>query len=141
MKGLIIGLAVLAILGGAFYGGISLWQKGQPQATVAPQGSPLATTTVNGTTVKLYGDLRNGLSELQVQLLDKDNNPLEAGQVKLELTMDMPGMEMNEGVPLLLLGPQAFTRLKLNPPWLVIGMPRFHGMVQKGRNKRSSQSQ
>ena len=59
--------------------------------------SPLATTTVNGTTVKLYGDLRNGLSELQVQLLDKDNNPLEAGQVKLELTMDMPGMQMNEG--------------------------------------------
>jgi len=117
LKRLIIGLAVLAMLGGAFYGGMYVWQKGfsQRQSTVAPQGSPLATATVNETTVKLYGDLRNGPSELQVQILDKDNNPLDAGQVRLELNMDMPGMQMNAGGTVTPSGSPGLYRVKINP--------------------------
>jgi hypothetical protein len=142
LKGLIIGLAFLALLSGAFYGGISLWQKGQPQSTVAPQGSPLATTTTaNGTTIKLYGDLRNGQSELQVQLLDKDNNPLDVGQVRLELNMDMPGMQMNAGGTVTPSGSPGLYRARLILRWLVTGTQRFLGKVQGVRNKRSSQSQ
>jgi len=117
LKRLIIGLAAAALIGGAFYGGIYLWQRGssQLQSTAAPQGSPLATTAVNETTVKLYGDLHNGASELQVQFLDKDNNPLDAGQVRLELNMDMPGMQMNAGGTVTPSGSPGLYRVKINP--------------------------
>jgi Cu(I)/Ag(I) efflux system membrane protein CusA/SilA len=96
---LILAVAILALLGGAYYSITRFSQKGfsQSESIASAKGSLLATTTVEGTTVKLYGTLRNGPSDLQLQFLDKDNNAVDVGQVRFGLNMNMPGMTMNDG--------------------------------------------
>ncbi|MBX6326412.1 MAG: FixH family protein, partial [Chthoniobacterales bacterium] len=51
----------------------------------------------NDLTVKLYGQLRNGPSELMIEFRDINGQLVDVGDVKLEANMNMPGMQMHAG--------------------------------------------
>src|SRR5713101_4751641 len=68
----IIALTVAIVL--ILFGGKFVWQKiAAPKAAVA-QGAPIATQTVNNLTVKLYGQVRNGPSEVLIEFRDANND-------------------------------------------------------------------
>ncbi len=79
------------------FGGKLVWQKiAAPKAAVA-QGASIATQTVNDLTVKLYGQVRKGPSELLIEFRDANNQLVDVGDVKMEANMNMPGMQMHAG--------------------------------------------
>src|SRR6184192_659714 len=56
-----------------------------------------ATKTVNDLRLKVYGEVRNGPSELVIEFRDGNDQLVDVGEVKLEANMNMPGMQMHEG--------------------------------------------
>jgi hypothetical protein len=83
---------VLMLVGGKF-----VWQKiAAPKAAVA-QAASIATQTVNDLTVKLYGKVRKGPSELLIEFRDTNGQLVDVGEVKTEANMNMPGMQMHAG--------------------------------------------
>jgi hypothetical protein len=63
-------------------------------------GTPFATQTVNDLTVKLFssnGQLKNGDNNLLIEFRDSRGQLIEVGDVKFEINMNMPGMQMHEG--------------------------------------------
>jgi hypothetical protein len=91
----IIALIVAVVL--ILFGGKFVWQKiAAPKPAVA-QGALIATQTVNDLTVKLYGQLRKGPSELLIEFRDANGQPVDVGEVKTEANMNMPGMQMHAG--------------------------------------------
>jgi hypothetical protein len=48
-------------------------------------------------TIRIYGDLHNGQSEVLVRFTDPNGQPKDVGDVKTDRTMNMPGMVMNSG--------------------------------------------
>ncbi len=91
----IIALVVAMVL--ILFGGKVVWQKISAPQAAAPQGEPIATQTVNDLTVKLYGQLRNGPSELMIEFRDANGQLVDVGDVKFEANMNMPGMQMHAG--------------------------------------------
>ena len=90
----LIAATVLIVFGGKF-----VWQKiAAPRAAVA-QGAPIAMQTVNDLTVKLYGQLRKGPSEVLIEFRDANDQLVDVGDVKIEANMNMPGMVMHGGGP------------------------------------------
>src|SRR5262249_35320102 len=77
----IIALIVAIVL--IFYGGEFVWQKiaGLASTPAAVQTPPIATQTVNDLTVKLYGQVRNGPSELMIEFRDANNQLVDVGDV------------------------------------------------------------
>jgi copper/silver efflux system protein len=91
----IIALIVAIVL--ILFGGKFVWQKiTTPRAAVA-QGAQIATQTVNDLTVKLYGQVRKGPSELLIEFRDANGQLVDVGEVKMEANMNMPGMQMHAG--------------------------------------------
>jgi len=92
----LIVIAVVAVVG--FVG----WQKfaGNANSGKAVLGQPFATQTVNGLTVKLLssdGQLHNGDNEVGIEFRNAAGELVDAGTVKFELDMTMPGMQMHSG--------------------------------------------
>jgi len=109
----IIALIVAIIL--ILFGGKFVWQRiAAPKAAVA-QSAPIATQTVNDLTVKLYGQVRNGPSELLIEFRDANDQLVDAGDVKMEANMNMPGMQMHEGATVQRSGTPGQYRAKIKP--------------------------
>jgi len=92
-------IALIVVIGLMLFGGKFVWQRisGLPSTSAAVQTAPIATQTVNDLTVKLYGDVRSGQSEVLIEFSDASGKLVDVGNVKFELNMNMPGMQMNEG--------------------------------------------
>lgn len=94
-------LVLIAVVGlGGFFG----WQKfaGKSTSGQAVSGQPFATQTVNDLTVKLLspdGQLHQGGNEIGIEFRNAAGEPVDAGAVKFELDMNMPGMQMHAGGP------------------------------------------
>ena len=63
-------------------------------AVAGPKG-PEQSKAVNGITISLRGDLQMPSSEVQIEGKNAEGQFVDLGKVKLELTMDMPGMPMH----------------------------------------------
>ena len=106
----IIVAVILALLGGKF-----VWQKiAAPKAAVA-QGTPIATQTVDDLTVKLYGEVRNGPSDLLIEFRDANNQLVDVGEVKMDANMNMPAMQMHEGATVQRTGTPGQYRVRIKP--------------------------
>jgi Cu(I)/Ag(I) efflux system membrane protein CusA/SilA len=110
-------LLVALLVSGLFYGGTLLWQNwaSRPANVSSLEGQPLASQPVDGLVVKLYGALRNTQSDLLVQFADADGRPVDVGEVKLNLSMNMPGMVMNEGGQVTSAGSPGLYRAAVKP--------------------------
>ena len=109
---LLLVIAFAALLAGGYFA----WQKiGGKAAPAAPSGKPLATQTVNGLTVNLIGQLRNGQSEILVEFRDASGQLVDVGTVKLDFDMNMPGMVMHSGATIEPTGTPGQYRAKVKP--------------------------
>ena len=99
LKGLIRFLTVASIAAVFFAGGYAAWNwwNSRPSSSAQTQGEPIATGTVDGLTIGIYGDLHNGQSEVLVRFTDSNGQPKDVGDVRTDLNMNMPGMVMNSG--------------------------------------------
>jgi hypothetical protein len=91
----IIATTLIAI--GLIYGASFAWHK---FASRNMTGAPLATQTVNDLTVKLSspgGQLKNGDNDVLIEFRDGDGQLVDVGNVKFDLDMNMPGMQMRSG--------------------------------------------
>ena len=88
---LVIGL--LAI----FYAGQFAWQKLRPTQI---SGAPFLTQNVNELTVNFIargGALRQGNNEVLIEFRDRNGQLVDIGDVKFDMGMNMPGMQMHSG--------------------------------------------
>jgi hypothetical protein len=91
----IIATTLIAI--GLIYGASFVWHK---FASRNMTGTPFATQTVNDLTVKLSssnGHLKNGDNDVLIEFRDSRGQLIEVGNIKFEINMNMPGMQMHEG--------------------------------------------
>ena len=109
----------LAIASGA---GIYLWSQGGGHRPAAPAEAslpPFATRTENGLTVNLYG-AAGGLSlaenEVLIEFRDSASGaPVDAGTVRFDLDMNMPGMVMHSGATVSPAGGTGVYRARIRP--------------------------
>jgi hypothetical protein len=88
---LIIGLVAI------FYAGQFAWHKLRPTQIA---GAPFLTQNVNDVTANFIareGQLRRGNNELLIEFRDGNGQLVDVGNVKLELNMNMSGMQMHSG--------------------------------------------
>ncbi len=88
---LIIG--VIAI----FYAGQFAWQKLRPTKI---SGAPFITQNVNDLTANFIapaGALRRDNNEVMIEFRDRNGQLVDVGNVKFDLDMNMPGMQMHSG--------------------------------------------
>src|SRR5437773_3925461 len=86
-------LAVIAIL----FAGKFVWQKVRPTRI---SGTPFITQTVNDLTVNLInreGGLRKGENDVLIDFRDRNGQLVDVGNVKFDMDMNMPGMQMHSG--------------------------------------------
>ncbi|MET0253643.1 MAG: efflux RND transporter permease subunit, partial [Terrimicrobiaceae bacterium] len=88
-------VAIAALGIGGYYG----WQKfgGKLTDGVQAAGTPFATQTVGGLTITLlhpHGQLRTGANEAFIEFRNAGGELIDAGEVKLNLGMNMTGMVM-----------------------------------------------
>jgi hypothetical protein len=93
-----VGMAVVAaaLLAAGGYYGWKRWQGNLPLMSPRPEQA-VATQAVNGVTVQLLdrdGRLKTGDNALTLEFRDAGGQLVEAGDVKLDLQMNMPGMTM-----------------------------------------------
>ena len=109
-------LLLIVLAAGLLAGGYFAWQKfGKRAAPAAASGKALATQTVNGLTVNLIGELRNGQSEILVEFRDASGQLVDVGTVKFDLDMNMPGMVMHSGSTIEPTGTPGRYRAKVKP--------------------------
>ena len=95
---LVTALAVAALGIGGYYG----WQKfgGKLTGGAESADAPLATQTVGGLTITLlhpHGQLRAAANEAFIEFRNASGELVDAGEVKLNLGMNMTGMVMHSG--------------------------------------------
>jgi len=86
-------IGVIAI----FYAGNFAWHKLLP-ATIS--GAPFLTQNVNDLTTNFIsreGQLRRGNNEVMIEFRDRNGQLVDVGNVKFDLNMNMPGMQMSSG--------------------------------------------
>ena len=117
LKGLIRFLTVASIAAVFFAGGYAAWNwwNSRPSSSAQTQGEPIATGTVDGLTIGIYGDLHNGQSEVLVRFTDSNGQPKDVGDVRTDLNMNMPGMVMNSGGDVTRTSNPGVYRVKLKP--------------------------
>jgi hypothetical protein len=96
---IILVAAALAIGAGLYW-----WSPGgslRPAAPAAASGAPFATRTANGLTVNFYqagGALSLAGNDVLIEFRDSASGaPVDAGTVRFDLDMNMPGMAMHSG--------------------------------------------
>jgi len=90
-------IATVLTAAALIYGANFAWQK---FASRNMTGTPFATQTVNDLTVTLSspaGQLKTGDNDALIEFRDSGGNLIDVGNVKFELNMNMPGMQMNQG--------------------------------------------
>jgi hypothetical protein len=79
------------------YAGNFAWQKfGRHKIS----GAPFASQTVDDLTVNFVhpqGLLRQGNNEIQIEFRDRNGQLVDVGNVKFDMDMNMPGMQMHSG--------------------------------------------
>src|SRR6266487_1733215 len=88
---LIIGLIVI------FYAGQFAWQKLRPTPI---SGAPFLTQNVNDLTANFIASkdqLHAGNNDIVIEFRDRDGQLVDVGNVKFDLNMNMPGMQMSSG--------------------------------------------
>jgi Cu(I)/Ag(I) efflux system membrane protein CusA/SilA len=88
---LIIGVVAI------FYVGNFAWQRLRPAKI---SGAPFVTQTVNDLSVNLInreGGLRKANNEVLIEFRDRNGQLVDVGDVKFDLDMNMPGMQMHSG--------------------------------------------
>ncbi len=109
-------LLLIAVFAGLLAGGYFAWQNyGKRAIPIAAPAKPLATQTVNGLTVNLIGELRNGQSEILIDFRDATGQLVDVGTVKFDLDMNMPGMVMHSGSMIEATGTPGQYRAKVKP--------------------------
>src|SRR5439155_11982265 len=86
-------IAVITI----FYGGKCAWQKVR---TTQISSAPFLTQNVNDLAVNFVGRegaLRQGNNEVLIEFRDRNGQLVDVGNVKLDMDMNMPGMQMHSG--------------------------------------------
>jgi len=90
-------IALIVVLFAIFYAGNFVWQKIRPHKI---SGAPFATQTVNDLTVNFIhpqGRLRRGNNEFLIEFRNAEGQLVDVGSVKLDMEMNMPGMQMHSG--------------------------------------------
>src|SRR5438309_4181104 len=90
-------IALIGVVVVLFYAGNFLWKK---LLTHKISGAPFATQTVNDLTVNFIhpqGQLRHGSNEILIEFRDRDGQLVDPGDVKFDMDMNMPGMQMHSG--------------------------------------------
>ncbi|PYJ98918.1 MAG: CusA/CzcA family heavy metal efflux RND transporter [Verrucomicrobia bacterium] len=88
---LIIGLVAI------FYAGQFAWHKLRPAQI---SGAPFLTQNVNDLTANFIapeGELRQGNNEVLIEFRDGSGQLVDVGNVKFDMNMNMPGMQMSSG--------------------------------------------
>jgi AcrB/AcrD/AcrF family/YtkA-like len=107
-------IVTILIAIGLIYGASFVWHK---FASRNMTGTPFAMQTVNDLTVKLSssnGQLKNGDNDVLIEFRDSRGQPVEVGNVKFEINMNMPGMQMHEGATVQRTGTAGQYRAKIN---------------------------
>jgi Cu(I)/Ag(I) efflux system membrane protein CusA/SilA len=89
-------VAMIAI----FYGGKCAWQKNRPTQI---SSAPFLTQNVNDLTVNFIareGALRQGNNQVLIEFRDRNGQLVDVGNVKFDMDMNMPGMQMHSGSPI-----------------------------------------
>jgi AcrB/AcrD/AcrF family/YtkA-like len=108
-------VAIIAgVLGAVGYTGLNSWHSRYANAAHI-EGPLIAARTVDDVTINLYGDLHNGQSEVLIRFTDSTGHPKDVGEVKTNLTMNMPGMVMNSGSEVTKTNTPGVYRAKLQP--------------------------
>ncbi|PYJ03838.1 MAG: hypothetical protein DME95_09855 [Verrucomicrobia bacterium] len=90
-------IALIGVVIALFYAGNFLWKK-LPTRKIS--GAPFATQTVNDLTVNFIhpqGQLRRGNNEFLIEFRNAQDQLVDVGNVKFDLDMNMPGMQMHSG--------------------------------------------
>jgi hypothetical protein len=106
-------IAIVLIL----FGGKFAWQKISTLGSkpAAAYGELLTTQNMDGLTVKLYGEVRNGPSEVLIEFRDDNDKLVDVGEVKMDANMNMPGMQMHEGATIQRAGTPGQYRVRIKP--------------------------
>jgi Cu(I)/Ag(I) efflux system membrane protein CusA/SilA len=112
---LVTAVVIAALGAGAYYG----WQKFGANLLPATKGAaaPFATQTVSGLTITLStpaGQLRHANNEVLIEFRNDAGELADAGDVKFELDMNMPGMTMHSASAIERIGTGQY-RAKLKP--------------------------
>jgi Cu(I)/Ag(I) efflux system membrane protein CusA/SilA len=110
---LIVALVGLVLFASG-YAAWNWWNSRSPHAAQI-QGPSLATRTVGGLTVTVFGDLHNGQSEVLVRFTNSSGQPQDVGEVRTDLSMNMPGMVMHSGSDVTKTSVPGVYRAKLQP--------------------------
>jgi hypothetical protein len=90
-------LALIIGLTAIFYAGQFAWQKLRPRKFSA---APFLTQTVNDLTINFIasaGQLRAGSNEVVIEFRGAQGQLVDVGNVRFEMDMSMPGMQMHSG--------------------------------------------
>jgi Cu(I)/Ag(I) efflux system membrane protein CusA/SilA len=100
-----------------FASGYAVWNWWNSRSPNAAQieGPSLATRTVGDLTIRVFGDLHNGQSEVVVRFTNSSGQPQDVGEVRTDLSMNMPGMVMHSGSDVTKTGIPGVYRAKLQP--------------------------
>jgi Cu(I)/Ag(I) efflux system membrane protein CusA/SilA len=90
------------------------WNSRSPNAAQI-QGPSLATRTVGDLTVSVFGYLHDGQSEVLVRFTNSSGQPQDVGEVRTDLSMNMPGMVMHSGSDVTKTSIPGVYRAKLQP--------------------------
>jgi copper/silver efflux system protein len=108
-------VAIIAcVVAAVGYTGLNWWHSRYANAAHI-EGPLIAARTVDDVTINLYGDLHNGQSEVLIRFTDSTGHPKDVGEVKTNLTMNMPGMIMNSGSEVTKTDTLGVYRAKLQP--------------------------
>ncbi len=80
-----------------FYAGQFAWQKLRPTQI---SGAPFLTQNVNDLTANFIASkdqLHAGNNDIVIEFRDRDGQLVDVGNVKFDLNMNMPGMQMSSG--------------------------------------------
>ncbi|PYK98691.1 MAG: hypothetical protein DME32_13845 [Verrucomicrobia bacterium] len=94
---LIKSAALIVALITILYIGKFAWQKFRP---AVDSGRPFVTQTVNDLTVNFLsrtGSLRKGDNDVVIEFRDRNGQLVDVGNVKFDMDMNMPGMQMHSG--------------------------------------------
>src|SRR5207253_3403710 len=89
--GVMVGIIVI------FYAGQFAWQKLRPTQI---SGAPFLTQNVNDLTANFIareGALRRGNNDVLIEFRDRNGQPVDVGNAKFDMDMNMPGMQMHSG--------------------------------------------
>ena len=137
LKVVIVALIAAVFLAGGYTGWN--WWNSHPSNVVRIDGPPIAARTVDDLTISLYGDLHNGQSEVLARFTDSTGHPKDVGEVRTNLTMDMPGMVMNSGGEVTKTTTPGIYKVKLQPQMSGDWVVNLSGTVSPVKDKSKFQ--